>query len=117
MSSRIARLSTLKPWSAFRASDKADKQLLDQVRIWDWTLTLDAPVFLGITEKHDKLIGSESLEIGDRENLRKTFLERLDLFSNSLAKDSINDFFYIVINIVGSHNNVFSTRLDQEWTN
>lgn len=32
-------------------------------------LTLDAPVFVGISEEHDQLVRRESSEIGNREDL------------------------------------------------
>ena len=112
--SRIARLSTLKPWSAFIASLRAAGRPTHQPRptsCLSLTLTFNAPVLLCVPKHHNKLLSWENLEVIDREDFWKALSEGLRLRSCPLANDSVNYGGYIFVDIICSNWDLSTTRL------
>jgi hypothetical protein len=86
----MARLSTLNPWSALRASDKAIHDINKKGQGYRaGQLTLHAPVFVRIAKKHNEFVRRKCTQISNWENLGETFLESLCLKQSTFPKDRI----------------------------
>jgi|SRR5882762_4987965 len=98
---RIARLSTLNPWSALSASVNANKpeSILRQSEV-ALALTLSAPIFIGVSEEHNEFVDCEGLQVRNWENLGEPVTESFGLQLRSLPNDRVQNFMYIFFDVV-----------------
>ena len=74
-------------------------------------LTLDAPVFVRVTEEHNQFIGRERLQVSNREHLGKAFAERLRRQHSTLSDDGVDNLSDALVNVVFRYGDVATSGL------